>query len=149
MTAMKLSSVAAIADMVAPVVLITTGVLMANGLLSTYTVIIDRIRALKRERIETSIPEKLPEVDQQLATMTRRVHLLRGAVLMIFGAITSLVLAVVSIGMAEVHSSETIGDVALGFVIAGTVAMLAALVVVALAYAPGRGLLSWASQQAG
>jgi hypothetical protein len=149
MMAMQISSVTAIADMVAPVVLITTGVLMANGLLSTYTVIIDRIRALKRERIETSIPEKLPEVDQQLATMTRRVHLLRGAVLTIFGAITSLVLSVVSIGMAEVHSSEAIGDVALGFVIAGTVAMLAALVIVALAYAPGRGLLSWASQQAG
>jgi hypothetical protein len=35
--------------MVAPVVLITTGVLMANGIMSTYTVMIDRIRTLKRE----------------------------------------------------------------------------------------------------
>ena len=138
--AMKLASVTAIADMVAPVVLITTGVLMANGLLSTYTVKIERIRALKRKRLETSSPEKLPEIDQQLATMTRRVRLLHAAVLMIFGAITSLVLAVVSIGMAEVHGSETIGDIALGFVIAGTVAMLGGLVIVAFAYAPGRGL---------
>ena len=72
--------------------------------------------------------------------MVRRVRLLRGAVLMIFGAVTSLVLAVVSIGMAEVHGSETIGDIALGFVIAGTVAMLGGLVVVSFAYAPGRGL---------
>jgi hypothetical protein len=36
MTAMTLASVTAIGDMVAPVVLITTGVLMANGLLSIY-----------------------------------------------------------------------------------------------------------------
>jgi hypothetical protein len=149
MTAMKLSSVTAIADMVAPVVLITTGVLLANGLLSTYTVIIERIRALKRERTETSGREKLPEIDQQLTTMTRRVRLLHIAVLMIFGAITSLVLAVVSIGMAEVHQSETVGDVALGFVIAGTVTMLGGLVVVAFAYAPGRGLLGATNQQAG
>jgi len=59
--------------------------------------------------------------------MTRRVRLLHAAVLMIFGAITSLVLAVVGIGMAEVHASETIGDVALGFVIAGAVTMLGGL----------------------
>jgi len=149
MTAMKLASVTAIADMVAPVVLITTGVLMANGLISTYTLIIDRIRALKRERLETSRPEKLPEIDQQLATMTRRVRLLHAAVLTIFAGITSLVLAVVSIGMAEVHQSEIIGDVALGFVIAGAVTMLGGLVVVALAYAVRRGFLGLVNQQAG
>jgi len=149
MTAMELAPVTAIADMVAPVVLITTGVLLANGLLSTYTVKIDRIRALKRERTETSSPEKLPEIDQQLATMTRRVRLLHGAVLMIFGAIASLVLAVVSIGVAELHRSETVGDVALGFVIAGAAIMLGGLVVVAFAYAPGRGLLGCANQRPG
>jgi len=91
MTAMTLASVTAIGDMVAPVVLITTGVLLANGLLSTYTVIIERVRVLKRERIDASSVEKIPEIDQQLVTMTRRVRLLHVAVLMIFGAITSLV----------------------------------------------------------
>jgi hypothetical protein len=140
MTAMKLASVTAIGDMVAPVVLITTGVLMANGLLSTYTIKIDRIRALKRERLEASSPERLPEIDQQLATMTRRVRLLHAAVLMIFGAIGSLVLGVVSIAMAEVQGSETVGAIALGFVITGAVVILGGLVLVALAYAPGRGL---------
>jgi hypothetical protein len=140
MTAMTLASVTAIGDMVAPVVLITTGVLLANGLLSTYTVIIERIRVLKRERIDAPSVEKLPEIDQQLATMTRRVRLLHVAVLMIFGAISSLVLGVIGIAMAEVHNSETVGAIALGFVIAGTVAILGGLVIVSVAYAPGRGL---------
>jgi hypothetical protein len=55
-------------------------------------------------------------------------------------AITSLVLAVVSIAMALVHNSETVGAIALGLVIAGAVMLLGGLVVVALAYAPQRGL---------
>jgi hypothetical protein len=140
MSRVKLASVTAIADMVAPVVLITTGVLMANGLLSTYTVIIERIRALKRERLDTSSGDSLPEIDEQLTTMTRRVHVLRGAVLIIFAAITCLVLSVVCIGLASVHNSETVGDIALGFVVAGTVTMLGALVAVAIGYAARRGL---------
>jgi Protein of unknown function (DUF2721) len=136
----ELSSVTAIADMVAPVVLITTGVLMANGLLSTYTVLIDRIRALKREHLATSSGEKLHEIELQLPAMTRRLHLLYGAVLTIFCGITLLVLSVIGIAMAEVHGSETVGAIALGFVVAGAVAMLVGLVVVALAYASRREL---------
>ena len=137
---MKLAAVSAIADMVAPVVLITTGVLMANGLLSTYTVIIDRIRALRRERLDTPGGGRLDEIDQQLPTMIRRVRLLHVAVLFIFGAITSLVLAVVGIAMALVHNSETVAAIALALVIAGVIMLLGGLVVVALAYAPRQGL---------
>ena len=113
---------------------------MANGLISTYTVIIDRIRTLERERHDTQNGEKLQEIGQQLLTMTRRLRLLHTAVLIIFVGISSLVLGVVSIGMAEVHHSETIGDIALGFVITGAVTLLGALVAVAMAYATRRGL---------
>jgi Protein of unknown function (DUF2721) len=134
-----LPSVTAISDMVAPVVLITTGVLIANGLLSTYTAINDRIRILKRDRLDTPAGEKLEEIDRQLPSMSRRARLLLSAVLIIIGGITSLVFSVVCIGMAEVHRSETVGAAALGLVIAGLGTMLAGLVVVAVAYAPGRG----------
>ena len=57
--------------MVAPVVLITTGVLMANGILATYTTINDRIRSLKRERLDTPDGEKLEEIDRQASRSTR------------------------------------------------------------------------------
>ena len=136
---MKLSSVSAIEDMLAPVVLITSGILVANGLLSTYTYVIDHIRALKRERLDTPSGEELNEIDGQLATMVRRVRLLQGAVLTIFGGIALLVLSVVGIGFAVVNESETVGAVALGLVIAGTIAILTGLVVVAIAYAARRG----------
>ncbi len=140
MSGVQLASVTAISDMVAPVVLITTGVLLANGLLSTYTLIIERIRTLKRERLDSPSQDRLPEIDEQLTTMIRRVHVLRGAVLIIFGAITSLVLSVVCIALASVQKSETVGAIALGFVIAGTVIMLCALVAVAIGYAARHGL---------
>ncbi len=130
---------AAVADMVAPVMLITTGVLMANGTMATYTSKNYLIRTLRGERADTPADEKLREVDQQLPTMTRRARLLITAVLVIFGGITLLVLSVVGIGMAEVHKSETVGAAALGLVIAGLVTMLGGLVVVAAAYTPRRG----------
>jgi hypothetical protein len=50
------------------------------------------------------------------------------------------VLSVARIGLTEVHRSETVGAAALGLVIAGLVAMLGGLVVVAAAYAPRRRL---------
>jgi hypothetical protein len=132
--------VAAVADMVAPVVLITTGVLMANGILSTFTVINDRIRTLKRERLETPSGDKLDEIERQLPPMTLRARLLLVAVLIIFGGIFQLVLAIVCIGLAEAHRSETVGAAGLGLVIGGLVTMLGGLVVVAVAYAPRRRL---------
>jgi len=47
---MSLSPVSAIADMVAPVVLITLAAIFANGLMSTGTAVRDRIFALNQER---------------------------------------------------------------------------------------------------
>lgn len=72
--------------------------------------------------------------------MDRRVQRLHGAVLIIFGGIALLVLSVVGIAFAVVNDSETVGAVALGLVIAGTVAMLTGLVVVVIAYVPRRAL---------
>jgi Protein of unknown function (DUF2721) len=134
----SLPSVAAVADMVAPVVLITTGVLMANGILATYTSVNDHIQTLRDSRLGTSADEKLREIDRQLSAESRRARLLLGAVLTIFGGIALLVLSVVGIGMAEVHRSETVGAAALGLVIAGLVTELGGLMVVAAAYAPRR-----------
>jgi hypothetical protein len=68
-------------------------------------------------------------------------------VVLVAGA--ELAQAVVDIALAEVDNSETFGAVALGFVIAGAIAMLAALVVVAIAYAARHGLLIARQRQGG
>ena len=123
----QLPTVTAISDMVAPVVLITVGVIMTNALLSTYTVLADRIRGLRRE-------QGSDETDRQLATLVRRIRLLQVAMLLVFGGIALFIGAVVWIAIAEAYSSETFGAVAVWHILAGLAAMLVALVVVALAY---------------
>jgi cytochrome c biogenesis protein CcdA len=72
--------------------------------------------------------------------MIRRVRLLHVAVLFVFGAITSLVLAVVGIAMVLAHNSETVAAIALALVIAAVIMLLGGLIVVALADAPRQGL---------
>jgi hypothetical protein len=97
---MSLSPVSAIADMVAPVVLITLGTIFANGLLSTGIAVRDRIFALNRERRgilrgphgemldEDSVPpsdrERLTEIREEVPMMLRRVGRIRNAVLIIW-----------------------------------------------------------------
>jgi hypothetical protein len=120
--------------MVAPVVLITSGVLVGNGLLATYTVVLDRIRDLKRLRIEAPRGEMLHEIDRQLATRLYRVRRLHAAVLIIFGGTSSLVLSVVAIAVAEASRSEAFGVLAVCLIFAGLVAMHAGLVIVTIAY---------------
>ncbi len=47
-----LAAVNAISAMVAPVVLLTVGGLISNGLIAVYTSVNDRLRQMTRERIE-------------------------------------------------------------------------------------------------
>ena len=123
----QIPSVTAIADMVAPVVLITTGVILATGLLSTYTVLMDRIRGLRHE-------PGSDEIDRQLATLTRRTRLLQVAVLLTFLGIALFIGSVVWIAVAEAANSETFGAVAVWHILTGLTALLASLVVIAAAY---------------
>src|SRR5215469_7006235 len=107
--------------MVAPVVLITSGVLVGNGLLATYTVVLEQIRTLKRMRLEGPRAEMLHEIDRQLATSLYRVRRLHLTVLIIFGGTSSLVLSVVSIAVAEANRSEAFGLLAVSLILAGLV----------------------------
>ena len=135
----------AISDMFAPVVLITTGGILSSGLLSVYGVVGERMRALTRERLDIRTgqrgeildtadvsavgQERLVEIDQQLPLMMRRGDLLRNAVFLIYVGIVALVLSMFAISVAVTHDSEAWGWVALGLVLAGTVVMLAGIVV--------------------
>ena len=124
----------AIEAMVAPVVLITSGVLVGNGLLATYTVVLEQIRVLKRMRLEGLRGELLHEIDRQLATLLFRVRKLHLTVLIIFGGTASLVLSVISIAVAEANRSGAFGLLAVSLILAGLVAILTGLVIVTFAY---------------
>lgn len=134
--------------MVAPVVLITSGVLVGNGLLATYTVVLENIRMLKRLRLEGLRGEMLHEVDRQLAVLLYRVRRLHLTVLIIFGGTASMVLSVVAIAVAEAQRSEAFGLLAFGLIFVGLVAMLSGLVIVTIAYRTDWRLLmpSWSGR---
>jgi len=139
----KLTAIDAISAMVAPVVLITTGGLLTNGLLALYGEINERIREMTRERVSllssdagelleaASLPamgrERLTEIDHQLPMLTCRHRWTRNAVLWIYASLGLLGLSVIGIAAAVAADVESVGIVALGFVAAGTVVMLVGL----------------------
>jgi hypothetical protein len=124
-------------------VLITTGGLLTNGLLSLYAEINERMREMSRERVSllsteegelleaASLPamgrERLTEIDHQLPMLTCRHRWTRDAVLWIYASLGILGLSVIGIALAVAADVESVGIVALGFVAAGTVVMLLGL----------------------
>jgi Protein of unknown function (DUF2721) len=158
-----LSSVSAISAMVAPVVLISTGALLSNGLLVIYGATNDRMRQMTRERLDirtapsgdllspaqcsASGRERLAEIDEQLPMILRRHRLTRRAVLLIYTGIGVFVLSVIGIAIAVTQHSEGFAAAALGLVLAGSVVMLAGLVVAARSLARSADAISYAVQR--
>jgi hypothetical protein len=147
--------------MVAPVVLLTTGSLLSNGLLTVYSAVNDRMREMTRERFEirsgpqgellSRIPavnqERLAEIEIQLPLMLRRHRLLRHAVLLIYVAIGVLGMSIIVIAVAVVEDSEDFGRAALGLVLAGTIVMLAGLVAAGLSMARSADAITYAVER--
>jgi apolipoprotein N-acyltransferase len=109
-----LGSVAAIEDMLAPVVLITTSVIVANSLLGAYTTLVNRER-----------------LDPKPAVTARRIYL---AIMIVLGGAVLFIASVSWIALAIAYRSNTYGTVAVWLVLMGLLALLAALVLVATAY---------------
>ncbi len=161
---MTLPAVDAISAMVAPVVLLTMGVLLSNGLLTVYGSVNDRLRDMTRERIDiltgatgeklelAAVPamsrERLKEIRAQLPLILRRHRLTRLAVLTIYVAIGVLGLSIVVIAIAVVGHNETAGRVALGLVLAGTVIVLAGIAVAATSLAKSADAITYAVERA-
>jgi Protein of unknown function (DUF2721) len=138
-----LTAVDAIADMVAPVVLLTVGGMLSNGLITVYSDITNRMREMTRERLEirrgpagevlddSSLPaierERLNEIGVQLPMMLRRHKLTRVSMLAIYVAIAVFGMSIIAIAVAVSQDSEIAGLVALGLVVAGTTIMLVGL----------------------
>jgi len=136
---MALEPISAIAAMVTPVVLITTGGILAAGFLNIYGGIADRMLRLTQERVGilrgpsgqlldvADLPpadhERLTEIDRQIPSVLRHFRRLRDAAAVVFSGIGLLALSVIAIAIAVSAGSMTFAYVALGFVVAGTVAL--------------------------
>ena len=153
--------------MVAPVVLITTAAILSGALLTMYSSVNDRMRAMDGERLgiltsaagtllsATEVPpagrERLTQIDTQLPMLLHRHRLLHNAVLSIYAGVAVLVLSVIAIGVAVTDSSGAAGTTALALVLAGTVTLLGGLLFAAVLgaeIAPDRGEVSDAERPA-
>jgi hypothetical protein len=137
------TAVTAVQAMVAPVVLVTTAAILSGALLTMYTSIDARMRAMDDERLQiltddagamlstvdvsASGRERLSQIDHQLPMLLRRHRLLHNAILVIFAGVSVLVLSVIAIGVAVTGGSDTVGTTALALVLLGTVTLLAGL----------------------
>lgn len=153
----------AISAMVAPVVLLTTGGLLSNGLLTVYNSINDRIREMTRERIEIlsgpegeilersgvrpSGLERLTQIEEQLPRLLRRHQLTRTSLLTIYLAIAVLGLSILIIALAVSEDSESIGRAALGLVLAGTACLISGLAVAATSLAKSADAIPYAVER--
>lgn len=158
---MTLNAVNAISAMVAPVVLLTTGGLLTNGLLTIYGSVNDRMREMTRERLEIRRgpggvvledvapidEERLNEIEAQLPLMLRRHHLIRNAVLLIYTGIGVLGLSIIFIAVAVGQHSEGVGRAALGLVLAGIVVMLTGLLLAGLSLARSADAITYAVER--
>jgi hypothetical protein len=124
---MAVNPVSAISDMVAPVVLISVGIVILNGLIASYAALVDRSKVGKLGELETK-PKK----------MVRRIAF---AILFDLIATGSFMLSVLFIALAESQSNVVAGKVAIWFIIAGIDCLFVAIVIVGIAYRGGTGLL--------
>ena len=143
---MSLSPVSAIADMVAPVVLITMGVIFSNALTNLTTAFADRVLAMDRERLgilrgphvemldEDSVPpndrERLRQISDVTPRLVKRIEQSRAAIIIVWVAIGLLVLSVAAIATAVTAHSEAFAFTALAMVLAGVAGMFAGIATV-------------------
>lgn len=139
----SLSPVTAIADMVAPVVLITLATIFANGLLAYGSSLAAEVFAMDRERLgilrgpggelldEDSVPpadrERLTQIGGVVPLMVGRVRHVRLAVLIIWIAIGLLIVSVAAVAVAVTARSEGFAFAALGLVLAGVAGVFAGI----------------------
>jgi hypothetical protein len=140
---MTLSPVSAISAMVAPVVLITIGALVGNGLLQTSVAVANRVYQLNRERLEILAGpdgevltedrlrpigrDRLAQIRHELPLVIRRMRQLRDAALFFYAALGMLALGVIAIAVAVTAPSTGFGYAALALVLAGVVGEFAGI----------------------
>jgi hypothetical protein len=163
---MTLGPISAISAMVAPVVLITVGGLVVNGIALAWGQLTTRVFDLTHERATlvsgprgelldaASMPEahrqRLSEIDAEVSMMASRSDSLRRVAGVLDVAIALLVLSVIGIGVAVAAHSLTLAYVALALVLAGTVTEFAAVATAtSIALRGGGGAVQRAASRTG
>lgn len=143
MTATDLARIIQI--ILAPVVMITSCAIIVGGVLSQYSAINDRLRALARERLDllttsdgslskpvlataSAHAERLSEIDTQLPLLLYRHRVVRNAAFALYSAIAILVLSMFIIAIAILQSAAALRSLALIIFLLGTASALIGIV---------------------
>jgi len=142
----RVSPIDAIADMLAPVVLISAGAIFVNGLLGADTASSKRLHELNTERLsnlagpngekltEDQVPDitraRLELIDHQVPLVMARIRGIRNACVLVYIAEGLLVLSVILIAAAIPGRSLALAYTALALVVCGVIIQFAAIVLV-------------------
>jgi hypothetical protein len=134
----------AIADMLAPVILISAGWLFSNGLLAADTASSKRLHELNSERLsllggprgekltENQAPDinkaRLKLIDHQVPLIMARIRGIRDACVLVYVAIGLLVLSIIAIAAAIPDRSMPLAYTALALVVCAVIIQFAAIV---------------------
>ena len=140
----------------APVVMFSACSIFVGGVLSHYTSIGDRIRALTRERLDVLralrshspqddglLTERLVEIDGQVPEMLNRHRLIHHAVLAVYAAIAILVLTMCIIALTAAVSADWVAVLVFGVFVAGVLVMLLAVLLITLEIRTSRRALQY------
>ena len=125
----------------APVVMVSACAIFVGGLLSHYESINGRMRTMARERLELLrnpvdgdrfLTERLGELDVQLPQLLHRHALVHHALLAAYSGILILVASMCAIAFSAVTAAEWLVALVLAMFVAGILAILLSVVLIAL-----------------
>src|ERR1051326_5370063 len=124
----------------APVVMLSACAIFVGGLLSHYEAINARMRSMARERLELLrsstygdpfSSERVSELDVQLPQLLRRHALVHHALLAAYSGILILVASMCAIAFSAVNAADWLMALVLAMFVAGILAMLISVVLIA------------------
>jgi hypothetical protein len=140
----RVSPTDAIADMLAPVILISAGWLFANGLMSADAVSSKRLQDLNSERLsllagprgeklaKNQVPDvsraRLELIDHQVPLVIARIRGIRDSCVLVYIAMGLLLLSIIFIAAAIPDHSVALAYTALALVVCGVIIQFAAII---------------------
>ena len=148
----------------APVVMLSACSIFVGGVLSHYTSLSDRIRALSRERLDVVrtlrtmqdgpngpraiAHERLEEIDGQLPDLLGRHQLVHHAALAVYGAIGIFILTMCVIALTAAVSADWVAVLVFGVFLAGVLVMLLGVLLITVEIRTSRRALQYQVQRA-
>jgi uncharacterized membrane protein (DUF485 family) len=146
---MPLNAITGIIQLIiAPVVIVTACALLVNGLQARYTILIDRLRALARDRLDlrlrieaeavsdpdavTLIERRLHLIETQLPLVLRHHRLVRNALIAVYLGIIAFLVDMLLIALAAFFPGELANALVLLGFLAGTAAALMGVIIAAV-----------------